>query len=91
MVHGVPAALVGIVFVLTVFQQRKIHHPQYAVLVGGTQAQAVAHFQAQFAELLAGLVGLARNQQQQVAGLRVESSGPLSQTGFVVKFIDGGF
>ena len=58
--HGKPATSVGMVFIFAVFEQGKIQHPQHFIVVGFAETHARTHFEPEFAELLAGFVGLAR-------------------------------
>ena len=65
MVHRHEAA-----FFFAPLEHREVDHPKQGKLVLVAQAKAAAHFEAQFAELLARLHGVgSRNHQDKVAGL----------------------
>ena len=78
-VHGIEA--VGVVIPL---QEGEVEHPEGLDHAGGHQTEAAAHLQTQFPELLAYLVRLSAEHQEDVARAGTEALAPAPQ-GLVVE------
>ena len=76
---------------LVPLQQREIDHPHRFVFAGFAQTETVAHLQTQLAHLLASLHCFARQDEDEVASLRVATFCYGLQIVLRVEFIDGGF
>ena len=85
-VHGIEA--LGL---LIPFQQREVNDPQYFVFAGFAQTETVAHFQTERAQLGACLHGLARHDEDKVAGVRFTAFGHRLQIVLVIELVHGGF
>ena len=85
-VHRVEAA-----GVLVPLEEGEVEDPQWAEDLGVAQAQLGTEQEAEFAELLAGAVEFAAEQEQQIAGSGAGVVGPGAEGGFVVELVHAGF
>ena len=80
--HRKPAILF-----LSIFQQRKIHHPMNLIIIWITQSQPRSHLQTQLIQLLPNLIPIPTQNQHQISRFRPKSLPPNSQIRLRIKFI----